>query len=321
MSLLSIHALKVHIPVADDFVLRAIDGLSFDIQRSEVFGLVGESGCGKSMTSLAIMGLLPAVAGRPDGEVIFEGNNLLLNSDSQMRRIRGNKIAMVFQEPMTSLNPVFTVGYQIAELLITHKGFSKRKALDRAVELLEVVKVPSPGLRVKQYPHQMSGGMRQRVMIAMALACDPALIIADEPTTALDVTIQAQILELLEDLRQSTGTSMLFITHELGIVAEISQRVMVMYAGAAIEQAPAVELFERPLHPYTQGLLESLPGKKGQPLKPIPGALPTAENFPPGCRFEPRCRYRVDECRQSEPEFQEIKPGHLVRCLKAGDFL
>ncbi len=321
MSLLSIHSLKVHIPVTGDSVLRAIDGLSFNIRRGEVFGLVGESGCGKSMTALAIMGLLPAVAGRPGGEVLFEGDNLLQKSDNQMRRIRGNRIAMIFQEPMTSLNPVFTVGYQIAELLITHNNFSKKKALGRAVELLEVVKVPSPGLRVKQYPHQMSGGMRQRVMIAMALACDPALIIADEPTTALDVTIQAQILELLEDLRQSTGTSMLFITHDLGIVAEISQRIMVMYAGAAIEQATAEDLFKRPLLPYTQGLLESLPGEKEKPLKPIPGSVPTPEDFPPGCRFEPRCRYRIDECRQSEPELRELKPGHLVRCLKAEDFL
>ncbi len=321
MSLLSINSLQVNIPAPGDSVLRAIDNVSFNIQRGEVFGLVGESGCGKSMTALSIMGLLPAVTGRPGGEIFFEGDDLLLNSDKQMRRIRGNRIAMVFQEPMTSLNPVFTVGYQIAELLITHKKKSKKKALDRAVELLEVVKVPSPGLRVKQYPHQMSGGMRQRVMIAMALACDPALIIADEPTTALDVTIQAQILELLEDLRQRTGTSMLFITHDLGIVAEISQRVMVMYAGAAMEQAPASGLFKGPLHPYTQGLLESLPGEKDRPLKPIPGSVPAPDDFPPGCRFEPRCRYRINECRQSEPELQELKPGHLVRCLKAKDFL
>lgn len=320
MSLLSINSLKVTIPATGNSVLRAIDCLNFDIQRGEVFGLVGESGCGKSMTALAIMGLLPAVA-RPGGEVLFEGDDLFQKSDSQMRRIRGNRIAMIFQEPMTSLNPVFTVGYQIAELLTTHKNFSKKKALDRAVELLEVVKVPSPGLRVKQYPHQMSGGMRQRVMIAMALACDPALIIADEPTTALDVTIQAQILELLEDLRQSTGTSMLFITHDLGIVAEISQRVMVMYAGAAMEQAPAEGLFKDPLHPYTQGLLESLPGEKEKPLKPILGSVPVPEDFPPGCRFEPRCRYRVDDCQLREPELRELKPGHLVRCMKAEDFL
>jgi len=321
LSLLSLHSLKVSIPVKGDFVLRAIDDLSFDIQRGEVFGLVGESGCGKSMTALSIMGLLGDAVGKPDGEIFFEGEDLLCKSDSQMRRIRGNRISMVFQEPMTSLNPVFTVGYQIAELLITHKGLSKKEALERAVELLKRVKVPSPGLRVRQYPHQMSGGMRQRIMIAMALACDPALIIADEPTTALDVTIQAQILELLEELRQSTGTSMLFITHDLGIVAEISQRVMVMYAGAAMEQATSTSLFGNPLHPYTQGLLDSLPGEKDKPLQPIPGSVPAPEDFPTGCRFEPRCRYRAGECRQSEPELRELKPGHLVRCLRAEDFL
>ncbi len=316
MSLLSVRSLTVHIP-RGPLVTRAVENLSFDINRGEVFGLVGESGCGKSMTALAVMGLLPTAARIVKGEIVFENKNLVGQPDSVLRTIRGNRVAMIFQEPMTSLNPVFTVGFQIAELLMTHKGLSKRAGMDMAVDLLGKVKVPSPELRVHQYPHQMSGGMRQRVMIAMALACEPAFIIADEPTTALDVTIQAQILELLEELRESTGTSMLFITHDLGLVSEISDRLTVMYAGAAMEQSEASRVFSRPGHPYTRGLLDSLPVERGRRLRPIPGTVPTAENFPPGCRFSPRCAFRIEACDKAEPELRELQAGHWIRCIRA----
>jgi len=319
LPLLSVNSLKVAIP-SGDVTLNAVDGLSFHIDKGEVFGLVGESGCGKSMTALAIMRLLPEAALSPEGEIIFEGRDLLGNSEQEMQRVRGNSISMVFQEPMTSLNPVFTIGFQIAETLTTHLDISKKEARNRAVELLRQVRVPSPEERIRQYPHQMSGGMRQRVMIAMSLACNPALIIADEPTTALDVTIQAQILELMEDLRKTMQTSLLFITHDLGIVSEVSQRVMVMYAGAAMEQAASGTIFKHPLHPYTKGLLESLPGGEGRRLKPIPGVVPSPRNFPPGCRFAPRCGYRLDECETAEPEFRELEPGHFVRCIRAEEF-
>ncbi|MBI5142258.1 MAG: ABC transporter ATP-binding protein [Nitrospirae bacterium] len=319
MPLLSIRNLSVSIPHGKH-TLKAVDNLSFDIEKGEVFGLVGESGCGKSMTALSIMHLLPSSA-KISGEILFNGENLLSLTEDKMRGVRGGRFAMIFQEPMTSLNPVLTIGYQIAEMLITHRDMSKKDAMARAVELLALVKVPSPDVRVKQYPHQMSGGMRQRVMIAMALACNPELIIADEPTTALDVTIQAQILELMDELRATTGTSMLFITHDLGIVSEMARRTMVMYAGAAMELADSADLFREPLHPYTRGLLESLPSGKGKKLQPIPGSVPQPGEFPPGCRFAPRCGYKIDVCDRAEPEFREIGNGRKVRCVKAEDFL
>ena len=319
--LLSVQSLTVRFPTEGGAPLRAVDDLSFEIPGGEVFGLVGESGCGKSMTALAIMGLLPAAAQRPGGRILFEGRDLLALPGEAMRRIRGARIAMVFQEPMTSLNPVFTVGDQIAELFTTHRGMGRKEAREQAVELLRRVRVPSPRRRAGEYPHQMSGGMRQRVMIAMALALEPALIIADEPTTALDVTIQAQILDLMEELRRNTGTSMLFITHDMGVVAETARKVGVMYAGAAMETARAGDLFARPLHPYTRGLLDSLPRRKQQRLKPIPGTVPGPSDFPPGCRFAPRCAWRREACEAGEPALREIEPEHFVRCIRAEEIL
>jgi len=321
LSLLSLRSLGVHFHLGDHRTLRAVDNLSLDIEKGEVFGLVGESGCGKSMTALAIMGLLPDAAGQPTGEILFENRNLLGLDPEEMRTLRGNRITMIFQEPMTSLNPVFTVGRQIGELLITHQRLSRRDAIRGAVELLEKVKVPAPGQRVGEYPHQLSGGMRQRVMIAMALACNPSLIIADEPTTALDVTIQAQILELLESLREDFDTSLLFITHDLGVVAETARHVGVMYAGAMMEQAPTGRLFREPLHPYTRGLLDSLPGRRQDRLRPIPGTVPSPDDFPPGCRFAPRCSHRIEECETREPELRNLADGHQVRCIRAEEFL
>jgi len=315
VSLLDLRDLSIYFRSAEKPV-KVVSGLNFSIKESEIFGLAGESGCGKSITALSIMGILPpnAIA---DGSIFFRKEDLLKLDREAMRRLRGREISMIFQEPMTSLNPVLTIGYQIAEVLTTHLKMSKKTALDRSIELLRLVRIPSPEMRVKEYPHQLSGGMRQRVMIAMAIACNPALLIADEPTTALDVTIQAQILELIQGIREEQRMSILFITHDLGIIAENASRVGIMYAGRLMELADTKEIFQNPRHPYTIGLLESIPKKKGSPLQPIAGMVPRPEDLPAGCKFMDRCRYAVAECAAREPELRNISEGHQVRCIRA----
>jgi len=296
---------------------HAVDGVSLDIPAGKTIALVGESGCGKSVTALSIMRLIPQPPGRyVDGEILLDGKDLLKLSEKQMRGLRGNEISMIFQEPMTSLNPVFRVGNQIGAAIRVHKKVSKKEARDQTIELLKKVGIPSPEDRVDDYPHQMSGGMRQRVMIAMALACGPRLLIADEPTTALDVTIQAQILELLRGLQAETGMAMLLITHNLGIVAETAEDVAIMYAGKIVEQAPVRELFNAPKHPYTIGLFESLPSVhlNRDRLHTIKGNVPAATNFPSGCRFHPRCPYVMDVCPEREPPLESIRAGHHAAC-------
>lgn len=295
--------------------INVVKDLNFSMGESEVFGLVGESGCGKSLTALCIMGLLPENA-LVEGEVIFKGKNLLSLDGESLRRLRGKEISMIFQEPMTSLNPVLTIGYQVSEVLITHLGLSKREAIERSIDLLRAVKIPSPEIRIKEYPHQMSGGMRQRVMIAMAIACQPSILIADEPTTALDVTIQSQIMSLLQNLRKEMNMSLLLITHDLGIISENADRVAIMYAGRLFEVADVDELFSNPLCPYTRGLLESLPVRRGVPLKPIPGFVPRPDALPEGCKFSNRCRFSIPECNDKEPDLYPAE-GHLVRCIRA----
>ena len=296
---------------------RSVDGVSYAIHAGETVGVVGESGCGKSVTALSIMGLIPRPPGKiVDGAIRFKGRDLTKLSDKELRDIRGNDIAMIFQEPMTSLNPVYTVGDQIIEAILIHEeGTTQQEARRRAIEMLSKVGIPSPEKRVDEYPHQMSGGMRQRVMIAMALACGPELLIADEPTTALDVTIQAQILDLMNQLQRETGTAILLITHDLGVVAETCDRVVVMYAGKVAEYTDVYRLFERPAHPYTEALFSSLPdidGARGE-LPTIPGMVPSAVAFPEGCRFRARCRYATEVCT-TEPPIEEIDPGHFVAC-------
>ncbi len=296
----------------------AARGVSFDVYENEVLGIVGESGSGKSVTSLSIMRLIPDPPGKIEqGSITFRGTDLLKLSYDEMRKIRGKDIAMIFQEPMTSLNPVFDVGTQVTEALIHHEGLSAEAAEDRAVEVLTLVGIPDARRRLRDYPHQFSGGMRQRVMIAMALACEPALLIADEPTTALDVTIQAQILDLMLDLNEKReGASIILITHDLAVVAQTCDRVVVMYGATIQEVAEIIELFDHPLHPYTRGLLGSIPHDdlKGSELKAIPGNVPSIMNFPTGCRFCTRCEDVVERCHTEEPELRELRPGHLVRC-------
>ena len=315
MSLLDVRDLNIYFRSAEKPV-KVVSSLNFQIKESEIFGLAGESGCGKSITALSIMGILPpnAIA---DGEIFFRGKDLLKLDREKMRQLRGREISMIFQEPMTSLNPVLTIGYQIAEVLTTHLKVSRKSAMERSIELLRMVRMPSPETRVKEYPHQMSGGMRQRVMIAMAIACNPGLLIADEPTTALDVTIQAQILDLIQGIREEKRMSILFITHDLGIIAENASRVGIMYAGRLMELADTKEIFNNPKHPYTIGLLDSIPKKKGTPLQPISGVVPRPEDLPPGCKFMDRCRYAIKECGVREPELREIAAGHRARCIRA----
>ena len=315
MSLLEVRDLSISFRTSSA-PLNVVNRLNFFINEAEVFGLVGESGCGKSLTALAVMGLLPGNA-YAEGEIHFRGTDLLPLDKESMRRIRGKEISMIFQEPMTSLNPVLTIGYQIAEVLTSHMGLSRRSAMEKAVDLLKAVKIPSPEMRVKEYPHQMSGGMRQRVMIAMAIACNPSLLIADEPTTALDVTIEAQILDLMAGLRQERNMAVLLITHDIGVIAENAARAAVMYAGRIVETSKVSEVLETPKHPYTMGLLESLPKRKGIPLKPIPGSVPRPDELPPGCKFSDRCGYMVPECQKEEPVLREINPGHFARCIRA----
>ena len=295
--------------------LPIIHDINYEIYAGETLGVVGESGCGKSVTSLCIMRLLNG--GVVEGEIELDGQNLLKLSEKKMQAVRGNQIAMIFQEPMTSLNPVFTIGYQLTEALRRHQGMNKKEAWARAIEMLNLVRIAEPDQRMKEYPYQLSGGMRQRVMIAMALACRPRLLIADEPTTALDVTIQAQVLDLMRGLQKEMGTSILFITHDLGVIREMADRVIVMYCGEIMEQATVTDLFKDPKHPYTKGLLSTLP-KYGQPgeLPTIEGMVPPAGEFPEGCVFSPRCPYATDECVKVKPGMQTLENGHRVRCFR-----
>ncbi|MGV8147166.1 MAG: ABC transporter ATP-binding protein [Alkaliphilus sp.] len=302
--MLEVKDLRTHF-FTHDGVVPAVNGISFEIREGETLCVVGESGCGKSVTALSILKLVPTPPGRyVSGEVNFLGDNLLEKSNNEMRKIRGNDIAMIFQEPMTSLNPVFTVGNQICEAIMHHQGVSKKEANSIAIEMLEKVGISLPEKRIKEYPHQLSGGMRQRVMIAMALSCNPMLLIADEPTTALDVTIQAQILDLMRKMKKESGAAILFITHDLGVVAEMADRVIVMYAGKIVEEGSAKAIFETPIHPYTIGLLKSIPrmdGERKKDLHVIEGIVPSMYNLPKGCKFNPRCDYTMDVCLEKEP--------------------
>jgi oligopeptide/dipeptide ABC transporter ATP-binding protein len=310
--------------VTDEGVVHAVNRISFWIKPGEILGLVGETGCGKTVTALSILKLLPPTARITDGEILFQGEDLLRLSERELRSIRGNKIAMIFQEPMTSLNPVMNVGDQVAESLVLHKKMNKRDSRMEVIRLFKAVRLPDPEGIVKRYPHQLSGGMRQRVMIAMALACHPALLVADEPTTAVDVTIQAQVLELLQELRNEYDLSILLITHALGVVAEIADRVIVMYAGKIVEEAPVQELFANACHPYTLGLLESIPrmatnGSRQQRLKTIEGSVPDLLHLTKGCSFYERCKDRMEVCRENFPEFFWLNPEHYVACHKYGN--
>jgi oligopeptide/dipeptide ABC transporter ATP-binding protein len=298
--------------------LNIVSDVDIDIPSGGVFGLAGESGCGKSLTALAIMGILPQNI-YAQGEINFDGRDLLTLPEDEFRSMRGKDIAMVFQEPMTSLNPVLRVDYQIREVITTHLKVSRKEADEMVLELLRAVRIPSPETRMREYPHQMSGGMRQRVMTAMAIACGPSLLIADEPTTALDVTIEAQILELLDTLRSERDMSVLVITHDLGIIAENAETVGIMYAGRIVELAGVKELFEAPKHPYTMGLLRSLPHGRGEGLKPIRGTVPRPGDLPPGCKFSNRCDFVVSGCRTEEPELRAIRENHRARCIRAED--
>lgn len=315
MSLLKVRDLNVSFRSTKN-PIKVVSHLNFEIEESQVFGLVGESGCGKSLTALSVMGILPHHA-FAEGEINFKGMDLLKLDDESMRRLRGKELSMIFQEPMTSLNPVLTIGYQVAEVLTTHLGISRKEAFTGTVELLRAVKIPSPEIRIKEYPHQMSGGMRQRVMIAMAIACNPSLLIADEPTTALDVTIQAQILDLLRSLRQERNMAVLLITHDIGVIAENADVAAVMYAGRIVEVSGVSNILEIPKHPYTMGLLDSLPKGKGIPLKPIPGSVPRPDDLPPGCKFSDRCAYVIPGCQKEEPLLREIIPGQFARCIRS----
>ncbi|KER09421.1 MAG: peptide ABC transporter ATP-binding protein [[Candidatus Thermochlorobacteriaceae] bacterium GBChlB] len=303
----------------DDGVAKAVDGVSYSIDKHETLGLVGESGCGKSVTALSVMRLLPTPpAVYAGGEIRFNGQNLLALSENDMRQIRGNRISMIFQEPMTSLNPVFTCGSQIAEAVELHQRLSKKEARAKAIEMLNLVGIPSPEQRFDDYPHQLSGGMRQRIMIAMALSCNPEFLIADEPTTALDVTVQAQILELIKGLQSELGMGVIMITHDLGVIAEVSDRVAVMYASKIVEYGSVEQIFDRPLHPYTTGLLNSIPrlGKRVERLNVIDGSVPAATAFPKGCNFSTRCPFADEHCRNEEPPLIEYDAGHTAACWK-----
>jgi oligopeptide/dipeptide ABC transporter ATP-binding protein len=304
----------------EDGVVKAVDGVDFDVFPGEILGLVGESGCGKSVTSFSIMRLVGVPGKIVSGEILFEGKDLLKLSEDEMVKMRGNRLSMIFQQPQSSLNPVFTAGDQVAEVLEIHEKLPKEQAWERAVELLRLVGIPDPKSKAHAFPHEMSGGQAQRVMIAMGLALNPRLLIADEPTTALDVTIQAQILDLMLDLREKTGTSIILITHDLGVISDMADRVAVMYAGQIVEQCKVDVLFEKPYHPYTQGLIGSIPvlGKVTDHLEVIPGNVPNLVNLPEGCRFAPRCRlseqYKLEICSKQNPSLVEIQPGHLCRC-------
>jgi peptide/nickel transport system ATP-binding protein len=318
MALLEVERLQTHFGTPDG-VVRAVEGVSFRIDAGETLGIVGESGCGKSVTAMSILRLIQEPPGKIAGSIRFDGRDLLALSEPEMRAIRGNAISMIFQEPMTSLNPVLTVGRQIGETLRLHQGMNARQAEQRAIEMLILVGIPAPARRVREYPHQLSGGMRQRVMIAMALACNPKLLIADEPTTALDVTIQAQILELMRTLQRETGTAVILITHNLGVVAEVADEVVVMYAGRVVEQAPVQALFDSPQHPYTVGLLGSIPRLDAERtrLASIEGQVPSPLRRPPGCSFAERCPFADAHCRAAAPDLREVAAQHLSACWKA----
>jgi oligopeptide/dipeptide ABC transporter ATP-binding protein len=317
--LLEVKNLKTYF-YTEDGVVRAVDGVDFHVNPGEVLGIVGESGCGKSVTSLSIMRLIGIPGKIVEGQILFDGKDLVQASEEDMMQVRGNRISMIFQQPQSALNPVFKAGDQISEVLNIHQDFGKEAGKKRAVELLKLVGIPEPESRAESFPHELSGGMAQRVMIAMALACVPDLLIADEPTTALDVTIQAQILDLMRDMKTQLGSAMILITHDLGVIAEMANRVAVMYAGEIVEQSPVAALFDTPLHPYTQGLIGSIPvlGEIRERLEVIPGSVPNLVNLPVGCRFAPRCKARVEHnlaiCTDNRPELIEVSEGHKVRC-------
>ena len=318
MSLLEVKDLKTYF-YTDSGVAKAVDGVTFSLDKGKTLGIVGESGCGKSVTSLSIMRLVDPATGRNEGgSIVFDGQDLLTLPEKEMRKLRGNRISMIFQEPMTSLNPVFTIGDQISESLKLHKGLDKKAARDRAIELLELVGIPEAGKRVDEYPHQLSGGMRQRVMIAMALSGDPELLIADEPTTALDVTIQAQILQLLKDLQEKLHMSIIIITHDLGVIAEMADEVAVMYAGDIVEKAPTRALFDDPKHPYTIGLMNSIPDINDHVsrLRTLEGLVPSLYDMPSGCRFAPRCQFCCSECEAHRINLTTLPDGRQVRCRR-----
>jgi peptide/nickel transport system ATP-binding protein len=321
--LLEIRGLKTHF-ATDEGMVHAVDGVDLALDRGETFGIVGESGCGKTVTALSVLKLVPMPPARiVAGQILWQGRDLVPLPPADMQDIRAREIGIVFQEPMTSLNPVYTVGEQIAEVVRRHNSLSRTEALDRAIEMLRIVHIPNPERRVCDYPHQFSGGMRQRVMIAMALSCNPKLLIADEPTTALDVTIQAQILELLAEMQSRFDMAVMLITHAMGVVAETAQRVAVMYAGRVVEEATVERLFAAPRHPYTQGLIRSIPridaaGRRAR-LESIPGVVPSLVDPPPGCRFAPRCRFAEARCMEAMPELREVAPGHKLACVLAGD--
>jgi peptide/nickel transport system ATP-binding protein len=316
--LLEVRSLSVHF-ITDEGVVRAVESVSFEVHPGEILGLVGESGCGKSVTALSLLRLIPTPPGKiAGGEVLFNGKNLLSLREAEMEKVRGNEISMIFQEPMTSLNPVFTIGDQITEPLMLHQGLDKREARKRAIDLLARVKIPSPETRMDAYPHQLSGGMRQRAMIAMALACQPDLLIADEPTTALDVTIQAQVIRLLKEIQREMGMAVILITHDLGVVSEIADRVVVMYAGRIMEYGPVEAIFEQMRHPYTKGLLNSIPQleEKKKRLYAIPGQVPDATALPVGCKFHPRCYLVIEDCKKEEPPLFKMDGDHFSRCIR-----
>ncbi len=318
-NILEIRGLKTYF-FTESGIVKAVDGVNLDVQAGEVVGLVGESGCGKSVTSLSIMRLVGQPGRIVEGEIVFEDKDLMQLAESEMTDIRGNQISMIFQQPQSCLNPVFKIGDQLTEVLLIHQDIGKDEAANRAIELLSMVGIPDPDRRVESYPHEMSGGMAQRVMIAMALACMPRLLIADEPTTALDVTIQAQILDLMQNLKSQTDTAIILITHDLGVVAEMCDRVNVMYAGRIVEKAEVVELFQSPKHPYTQALIGSTPvlGQTEKELTSISGSVPNLINLPPGCKFAPRCEARIqfnlEKCTEEEPELKQVAPNHWARC-------
>jgi peptide/nickel transport system ATP-binding protein len=324
--LLRVEGLRTYFELRHGTV-KAVDGVSFMVQPHETLAIVGESGCGKSITALSLMRLVPDPPGRiVGGSVSLEGRDLLALDEETMRGVRGKDVAMIFQEPMTSLNPVMTIGAQVAEAVLLHERVSRQEAWDKAIEMLRITRIPAPEQRAKEYPHQLSGGMRQRAMIAMALACHPKVLIADEPTTALDVTIQAQILDLIVDLQHTLGTAVILITHDLGVVAETAQRVIVMYAGRKVEEAPVEELFARPQHPYTHGLMASIPRlplmrgeleNEAERLQEIPGMVPALSHLPPGCVFAPRCAYAEERCRAAYPDYEEKRPGHFAACWRS----
>ena len=316
--ILEVNHLKTYFHT-DAGLSKAVNDVSFFVEKGKTLGIVGESGCGKSITSLSIMGLVETPPGEiAGGEIIFEGEDLLKKNEKEMSKIRGKKIAMIFQEPMTSLNPVFTIGQQLIETLMLHEDMTKKQAKERAIEMLKMVKIPLAEKRFHEYPHQLSGGMRQRVMIAMALCCNPELLICDEPTTALDVTIQAQILDLINELKEKTGTSVIMITHDLGVIAEIADDVMVMYAGKIVERATCDQIFEKPMHPYTYGLMQCIPkldDDDTERLSVIEGMVPSFDDMPKGCAFCPRCKEAREICKQKMPELTEVE-GRMVRCFK-----